>query len=104
MACSNLPFKSPSLNNCLNTSIKDENGNIVDNTSNYCKIGNNKCVPLCSKGNCRSDELSWYSCDHYDGKKKECLNAYSGGMSFNNYRCIYDNNSKKCNNASIKCY
>ena len=103
-ACTDLHFKSPTQNNCKNTHIKDENGKIIDSTGNYCTISNDSCVPLCSKGNCRSNELLLYSCDYYDGKKKECLNAYSGGLTFNNQRCIYDDNTKKCNNSRITCH
>ena len=102
-ACKNLPFKSPTQNNCRNTHIKDENGKIIDSTSNYCEIGSDSCVPLCSKGNCRTDELSLYSCSHYDGNPTKCLNAYSGGITYNNHRCVYDKDNKKCSNSSITC-
>ena len=103
-ACTKLIFKSPTQNNC-NTELKNEDGKIVDNTSNYCKIGTDKCEPRCSdSSNCRSDELSFYGCGHYDGEKKKCLNAYSGGVTMKNKRCIYDDTSKKCNEANMKCY
>jgi len=103
-ACKNLPFKSQTQNNCKNTNIKDANGKIVDTTANYCEIGEKGCVPKCTSNNCRTDELFVDGCSDYDGKEKECLNAYSGGFTYDNHRCIYDNISKKCKNSSIVCH
>jgi hypothetical protein len=102
-ACNDLIFKSKTQNNC-NTELKNGDGKVVDNTSKYCKIGTDKCEPRCTDSvNCRSDELSFDGCDDYNGNRSKCLNAYSGGFSFNNYRCIYNDNNKTCNDSKIKC-